>query len=372
MIGSFFFKMVRKNDSQHDKEGSRGAENEENAASESSSSSSSDSNKRARLEQPDVIIAVGDEEFEHYSHVLCIACDYFDAAMNSGMQEASSKRFEFPEGDPETFELFMSAIQPCSTVSVNASNVEDILPWADLLGASRMLSICDEALCKYFVNAVFKNGRVHSSVYPAYDCPARSSEVAASECTCLGSLRESQVQAFSKHFQSLVKALSLACSYGLDKSKDAAGKKLGKFVSTMPDVLSEEMLTQVISLANADKEAFVLHLWPALKSFLPKSLADQDPSSSSLASNELLVPLLKSEMDRREFDHTKIRERIQMVKLIKDLPQDLYSRMPEETAISIGSERIHVKNHVRRKLRAVIYDSFPADAPAGWEDEDDY
>eukprot|EP00797_Seminavis_robusta_P016833 Sro2509_g329760.1 n/a (332) ;mRNA; r:2980-3975 len=94
----------------------------------------------------DVVLVVGGVEFHESSHFLRASSDYFEAAFRSGMKEAQTKRFEFPDKDPEGWRLIKSLIQPFSTATITAESAEKLLPWFDELCMPKGLMLCDETL----------------------------------------------------------------------------------------------------------------------------------------------------------------------------------------------------------------------------------
>jgi len=83
--------------------------------------------KRGRRTEPDVTVVVEGKEFHHYSHILCFSSEYFDAALTS--KEAHEFRFDFPDKDPDEWELFVSFLEPCTTARITEDNVEKLIPW---------------------------------------------------------------------------------------------------------------------------------------------------------------------------------------------------------------------------------------------------
>ncbi|CAB9522555.1 unknown protein [Seminavis robusta] len=92
----------------------------------------------------DVVVVVGGVEFHESSHFLRAGSDYFEAAFRSGMKEAETKRFEFPDKDPEGWKLIKSFLEPFSNVSVSAKDAEKLLPWLDEFCMPKGLELCDQ------------------------------------------------------------------------------------------------------------------------------------------------------------------------------------------------------------------------------------
>lgn len=66
-------------------------------------------------EEPDVTIIVGGTTFRGYRQTLRCWSGYFDAVFRSGMKEEKTKKFEFPDRDPEEWQLIMSLVGPFAT-----------------------------------------------------------------------------------------------------------------------------------------------------------------------------------------------------------------------------------------------------------------
>jgi BTB/POZ domain len=104
--------------------------------------------KRAVASWADVVVVVGGEEFRESSHLLRHCSDYFDAAFRSGMKEATTMRFEFPDKDPEDWKLVMAILDPLPTVTLFDDDVTlyKVLPWFDELLIPKGMAVCDEVL----------------------------------------------------------------------------------------------------------------------------------------------------------------------------------------------------------------------------------
>ena len=98
---------------------------------------------RSSLE-PDVVVVVGGKEFREYSQSLCSWSDYFDAALRSGMKETKTMKFEFPDRDPEEWELIIALMAPMATEKVTDTNVLTALSWLDELSSKPGLLECDK------------------------------------------------------------------------------------------------------------------------------------------------------------------------------------------------------------------------------------
>ena len=97
-------------------------------------------------EGPDVMVVVGGQVFHEYSYSLRCWSGYFDAAFRSGMKESKSKRFEFPNKDPQEWELLRSLFVPFPREWVGVNNYHILYPWFELLGSSPGLHECDKVV----------------------------------------------------------------------------------------------------------------------------------------------------------------------------------------------------------------------------------
>jgi hypothetical protein len=74
---------------------------------------------------------------------LCHVSDYFAGAFRSGMKEAGTKGFEFPDKDPMEWGLLSHLFQPFLTRQITTDNVFVVLPWCDFLEVPGGLLQCD-------------------------------------------------------------------------------------------------------------------------------------------------------------------------------------------------------------------------------------
>ena len=108
--------------------------------------------KKIRGQEPDVIVAVGQgdkmQEFPCYRVALCFASDYLDAMLSSSMKEGESSRIEFPDKDPEEWELVYKFIDPSTLrdAEVTLDNVEVLLPWFHEFQMEGLLSECQDVI----------------------------------------------------------------------------------------------------------------------------------------------------------------------------------------------------------------------------------
>ena len=96
--------------------------------------------------EPDTVVVVGGVEFKEYSQHLSMWSDYFNRGLKSGMQEAATKRFEFPHRDPKEWEMITTFVTPFARNTVTFRNVFILVSWFDELCSAKGMSICDEFL----------------------------------------------------------------------------------------------------------------------------------------------------------------------------------------------------------------------------------
>ncbi|CAB9501340.1 expressed unknown protein [Seminavis robusta] len=97
-------------------------------------------------EEPDVTIVVGGVEFKEYGQTLRCWSDFFDTALSSGMKEAVTKRFEFPDRDPKEWEWIVSLMSPIAPVTVDKENLPIALSWFDQLSSPIGMKECGGVL----------------------------------------------------------------------------------------------------------------------------------------------------------------------------------------------------------------------------------
>eukprot|EP00797_Seminavis_robusta_P022097 Sro34_g021780.1 n/a (127) ;mRNA; f:6960-7341 len=81
------------------------------------------SNKRRRVNvsiRSDVIVVVGNQEFAEESRSLSSWSDYFNAALQGGYKESSTRRLELPShlSDPEEWTLVKALTLPFATAKL--------------------------------------------------------------------------------------------------------------------------------------------------------------------------------------------------------------------------------------------------------------
>ncbi|CAB9528420.1 expressed unknown protein [Seminavis robusta] len=106
--------------------------------------------KKARYESwgdADVVVAVGEQEFQECSRFLRCWSGFFEDELAKGLT-----RFEFPEKKASEWELIKAVLHPFAEESVNTSNYHVLLPWFAELRCEAGLSETDTVILKDIVD----------------------------------------------------------------------------------------------------------------------------------------------------------------------------------------------------------------------------
>ena len=101
--------------------------------------------KRLRVSEPDVLVKVGDQEFEHYSILLCAASPYFDTMLSIDMRERLSGKIEFSDKDPKDWEALVPYLEPHAP-PLTLEKIQQLLPWFHELQMDALLEEADHYL----------------------------------------------------------------------------------------------------------------------------------------------------------------------------------------------------------------------------------
>jgi hypothetical protein len=111
--------------------------------------------------EPDVTIVVNGTEFQHYSVLLCLSSEYFDAMFANDMKEKREKRVVFPDKDPEEWKVVASFFEPHvlpnSGPQVTGANVQMLLPWFQELVVPELLQHCKLVYHKHVKDVLSKS-----------------------------------------------------------------------------------------------------------------------------------------------------------------------------------------------------------------------
>jgi len=231
------------------------------------------SDQRAHREKADVTVVVGGREFFHYSQVLCLASDFFEVALKSGMKEAETMRIEFPEEDPCEWELFASFLEPFSQAKITQSNVVTLIPWFHKLGITSMLNRCD----RVFVD----------TVSPPFQ----------RRCWKLdGHLSVPDVARLRNKLHDLLHAYAFSSMYDLTVTKERATRALRRQITCSPDLFDRECIDSLVTVLEHEENRETL--WSSVKEYIPADLQIED--SQYLVSNKLFPYLLHTWMQNSE------------------------------------------------------------------------
>ena len=204
-----------------------------------------------RTVQPDVTIVVGGKEYHEYQQVLCFSSQYFDGAFRSGMKEAESKRFEFPDMDLKDWELFSSVISPCRNVRISSDNIEDVLRLFDQFCVTCSKLECDRVYCDKVFGQVVPFGQDYS-------------------ITDISWLQHSQTKG-------LADALALSLEHQLPTTMSAILKLFKNIFPMKALVLNRDSIYRVLSIIKDSIECRDA-LWPSIFKILPSTLQKENPN----------------------------------------------------------------------------------------------
>ena len=220
-----------------------------------------------------MVVIVGDREFLHYSQVLCLSSEYFDAALNSGMSESESLKISFPDEDPSEWELFASFMEPFSEAKITKSNVVALIPWFHRFNIKRMLNRCD----RIYVDSV---SPPLQRKYWKLD--------GHSSLPDIGNLRNRLCE--------LLHAYAFSAMYDLNITKERATRALRRQIACAPDLFDLESVAVLVSILKDEENR--KDLWSSVKVYVPEDLKIEDPDC--LVSNKLFPYVLHAEMQSHE------------------------------------------------------------------------
>lgn len=238
-----------------------------------SRSSPSSTMEWTRREEPNVVVVVGDRKFLHYSQVLCLASEYFDAALNCGMQETQTLRINFPHEDPTEWELFASFMEPFSEAKVTKSNVVALIPWFHRFGITSMLNTCD----RMYVDMV-------------------SPPLQRKYWKLDGHSSLPDIKNLRNKLHDLLNAYAFSAMYDLVITKDRATRALRRQITCSPDLFDIDCINTLVAIMKHEENR--KDLWSSIKEYIPVDLRIQDPDC--LVSNKLFPHVLHAGMQNHE------------------------------------------------------------------------
>jgi hypothetical protein len=130
--------------------------------------------KRLRSSEPDLTLIVGEEEFYHYSSILCNSCPYFDNMLSSSMREATEKRVTWSDKSPKEWLQVYKFLDPSGNndphqplaAMITTRNALMLAPWFQYLGLDSLVQACDKVKAleyyKYF-KSIYRSCTAHIS-----------------------------------------------------------------------------------------------------------------------------------------------------------------------------------------------------------------
>lgn len=276
------------------------------------------SSPQGRREPPDVTVIVGGEEFHHYRQVLCLASEYFDVALNSGMKESDSMTFKFPDKCPQQWLMFAAFLEPRSIRSLcspqlNSSNVETLIPWFHEFGVSSMLQECDMLYADMKMPQGFGDrdsplGDVHNPKKMRRNMKLLLSEV-----------------------------LPMSERHDLRVSMNLAYLHAKRILNKSPDIFDLATVKQLVDFLKS-RESAVGKLWSSVRGYLPEALTNAHKDPSSLLCQDALPHLILSGM----VHHLTM---LRVYSLPNRLGDDIDS--PEKARMELRKTIIHLWQHIR-------------------------
>jgi hypothetical protein len=224
-------------------------------------------------EQGDVTVVVGTGEnaktFYEYSQILCCISEYFNAALlRSGMKESVTKVFEFPNHNPDEWELLMDIMAPASRTRLPQDQLMMIFRWADELCMTQLPLQCDDLLAH----------KVLAQLYE-YQIDPRTKKA-------------SKLPRADYHAK-LVDACEISIRFQLQRAFNGIFAILSQALNSEPHHFTVESIQQILSWMG-DGEIRGLFL-PFLDQHLPDQVREEH-SAEELLGNDLFPHLLHCHM----------------------------------------------------------------------------
>lgn len=223
-------------------------------------------------EEPDVTVIVGGKIFQEYRQILCCVSDYFDAAFRSGMKESATKVFEFPDKNPDEWELLMGIMAPASQTRLPEDKLMIVFRWADELCMTHLPLQCDDLFAK----------KVLAQLYEYTIDPATKKATKLSK---------------QEYHAKMVDACEISICFHLQRSFNGIFAILSQALNSEPENFDLAAIEQMLSWMG-DGELRGLFL-PFLDQHLPPELREKYDSPDELLSNDLFPHLLHSCMQKQ-------------------------------------------------------------------------
>jgi hypothetical protein len=205
------------------------------------------------------------------------------------MKESQSMTFEFPDKDPDEWQLMLKISEPFADVQIDETNLCTALEWCSEFCMPAGLRACDRALMKI----------LHSKPYAWITNPSEIPEGGVSI-----SFRQEVLERFLHYMESCY-------HFQLQNSGARCAGMLLVLLIDGPTLFREQDWGTICHLL-AEQSALRDLTWGAFKSFLPPSIAKRDPVD--LLANDLLPTIVYSEVQRQKKDETLLMLASQMKK----------------------------------------------------------
>lgn len=255
--------------------------------------------KTIRSRAPDIVVSVGSgeakREFQCYAVILSFASEYLDAMLSSSMKEGELGKIEFPDKDPEEWELFYNFIIPAN-MSTRSSRVNDetvlvLIPWFHEFQMNDFLQECDDYLghsylclgCPDLDDSFWQMGRLEDESEEEHQVRLKERKV---------------------NFGKILAGLIAAIMYDLPYSKDVAESHMADLlirlaflqVKDLFDFPTVKSLDQLVRPLLLDDETGLrmgggesTYLWPAVKEIISPHLSNL---SQEMIDDDVLFPHL--------------------------------------------------------------------------------
>jgi hypothetical protein len=266
---------------------------------------------KKRRAEPDVTVVVGTgenaETFYHYSHILCFASDFFDAALHSGMKESNSMRFEFPDRCPQEWKFFASLLEPCSSAKLTLHNVEDLIPWFHHFRVLARFEECEE---------LYKQKLVQVMALPSFS--------------------------WSSSLDLILEKAAFCRLYDMSETQNWIMQVLNEqLLQVNPTCLLDkpENIPNLLNFVQQDL-TYCKGLWNNLVvQFLPADVIDQigaTADTTSMLENKMLPLLLRMGIERLSLEN----QQTSLKQAVKDFPRRLGHALPKGYTVKNNSETI--------------------------------
>jgi hypothetical protein len=230
-------------------------------------------------EAPDVTVVVGGKEFEEFSRHLCCFSDYFHAALRSGMREtdAPTMRFEFPDKDPQEWELVRTMLRPFGC-KLTQDNVTVLVPWFDELCCQEALQECDKLIESGIVPLLYHSLVTLPPLRKARYSRTKGVWLAVSKASTpfpdffSNSLADPKVA-----FWKLLDILDVSLRYRLEGSKEGCFRVMESILTETITALKDLSGRAQVATLLADHEEFRKVTWDVLRDLIPSDVRGQLP-----------------------------------------------------------------------------------------------